>query len=181
MFGFLLTNAKKRAIIPPQLNTNSIRASGGNLDRLDYQAPCESEWYGIIVSFSIRTRAGIGNGWTTERRASQNDIGLLYHFGSTAFFDARIARTKSLFHLLGKRLFLFPEKLSELRNNLLFSPCSTYGKEKSKFFHSEGLKTRGSFCIWWRDLRSRRKNWILFSTTGVYSNDPLSEEDEGRL
>ena len=89
----LLQNTKDRAIIPTQLNKNSIRASGGNLNRLDYQAPCESKWLwdNYIILYS-NERCTV-NGWTTERRASQNDTGLLYHFGSTAFFDARIART----------------------------------------------------------------------------------------
>ena len=65
---------------------NSIRASGGNLNRLDYQAPCESKWWwdNYIILYS-NERCTV-NGWTTERRASQNDTGWLYHFGSTAFF-----------------------------------------------------------------------------------------------
>ena len=108
MFGFLLTNAKRRAIIPTQLNKNSIRASGGNLNRLDYQAPCESKWWWdncIILNSNERRTV---NGWTTERRASQNDTGWLYHFGSTAFFDARIARTtKEVFSSWSGKDFFF--------------------------------------------------------------------------
>ena len=108
MFGFLLTNAKRRAIIPTQLNKNSIRASGGNLNRLDYQAPCESKWWwdNYIILYSNERRTV--NGWTTERRASQDDTGLLYHFGSTAFFIARIARTtKEVFSSWSGKDFFF--------------------------------------------------------------------------
>ena len=55
----------------------------------------------------------------------------------------------SPFRLTLGRDFCLSEKISGSRNNSEFSHCSYYGgKEKSKFFHSEGLKTRGCFCIW---------------------------------
>ena len=54
----------------------------------------------------------------------------------------------SPFRLTLGRDFCLSENFLESRNNSPFSPCSYYGgKEKSEFFHSEGLKTRGG-CIW---------------------------------
>ena len=62
--------------------------------------------------------------------------------------------------------FLFVRIFSESRNNSEFSHCSSCGKEKSKFFHSEGLKTRGCFCIWWRISDPAEKTEYFFRQHG---------------
>ena len=62
--------------------------------------------------------------------------------------------------------FLLFGKISGSRNNSEFSHCSSYGKEKSKFFYSEGLKTRGCFCIWWRISNPAEKTEYFFRQHG---------------
>jgi hypothetical protein len=150
MFYFLLTNAKKCDIIHSQLNTNSIRASGGNLNRFDYQAPCESGWYRKNVSFFVHARALAGYGWTTERRASQNDTdGITVSFWiHGVFWCSDGSHETSLFHLLRKRLFLLSVKFGN--------------QEQSSPF----------FLV----LYTKKK---VFSPTGLYFGTPLSKENEG--
>ena len=164
----LLQNAKRRAIIPTQLNKNSIRASGGNLNRLDYQAPCESKWLwdNYIILYS-NERCTV-NGWTTERRASQNDTGLLYHFGSTAFFIARIARTtKEVFSSWsGKDFFFCPKIFGTLEQFRFLALFLIRRERKIKVLLFRGFKNEGVFLYMVKDIRSCRKNWILFSTHG---------------
>ena len=160
---------------------NSIRASGGNLNRLDYQAPCESKWLwdNCIILYSNERRTV--NGWTTERRASQNDTGWLYHFGSTAFFIARIARTtKKSFPLDREKTFSFVQIFFGTLEQFRFLALFLIRRErKIRVFSFRGFKNEGVFLYMVKDIRSCRKNWILFSTTWVYFPTPLSKEDGG--
>ena len=75
--------------------------------------------------------------------------------------------------------FLFVRKISGSRNNSEFSHCSSYGKEKSKFFHSEGLKTRGCFCIWWRISDPTEKTEYFFRQRGCIFPPRCPKEMEG--
>ena len=65
--------------------------------------------------------------------------------------------------------FLFVRIFLESRNNSPFSPCSYYGgKEKSKFFHSEGLKMRGCFVYGEGYPILQKKLNTFFDNTGVF-------------
>ena len=74
----------------------------------------------------------------------------------------------SPFRLTLGRDFCLSGKISGSRNNSEFSHCSSYGKEKSKFFHSEGLKTRGCFVYGEGYPILQKKLNTFFDNTGVF-------------
>ena len=130
----LLQTTKGRAIIP---HNRIIHFVASKRSSIDLHASRKAD---RIEHRSIRL--------PRHRMKNRTEQSVLLSCGVFCFRRHASYGTSAPFLLTPGRDFLFPEKISEFRNNSLFSPCSTYGKEKSKFFHSEGLKTRESFCIW---------------------------------
>lgn len=46
--------------------------------------------------------------------------------------------------------------------------CTSKRSERIEIFHSEGLKTRGSFCIWWKDFYDPTKIEYFFDNRIVF-------------